>query len=53
MLSSLAGTTVPGHVGWLLLPAEALSSMQAVKRDLKPGCVSSPKCKIRGKVYGE
>lgn len=53
MLSSLAATTIPGHVGWLPLSAEALSSMQAIKRDLKPDCVSSPKSKIRGKVYGE
>lgn len=53
ILSSLAGTTAPEHVGWLLLSAEALSSMQAIKRDLKPDCVSCPKSKIRGKVYGE
>lgn len=52
MLSSLAGTTVPGHVGWLPISAETLSSMQAIKRGLKPDCASSPKSKIRGKYMG-
>lgn len=51
MLSRLAGTTVPERVGRLPLSAEALPSLQTIKRVLKPDCLSSPKSKIRGKVF--
>lgn len=38
MLNRLAGRPVTERVGWVPLSAEALSSMQTIKNELKPDC---------------